>query len=77
MSTTRVLLMPDQFEKLAREFVDELHKIPLYDVDSKRKLASEYLRKVQTIIRDNIIELPENGPNSVKAVIACNLLVDH
>jgi len=76
VSTTRVLLTPEQIEKLARELVEELHKIPLYDVDSKRRLASEYLRKVQTIIRDNIIELPDNEPNSVKAVIACNMLVD-
>jgi hypothetical protein len=71
-----VLLTPDQFQELAAEFVNELHKVPLYDVQSKRTLASEYLRKVQTVIRNNICELPDADSNSVKAVIAFDMLVD-
>ena len=77
MSTNRALLTPDQFEKLASEFVDELHKVPLYDVDNKRRLAAQYLTRVQTIIWHNITELANDEPTSVKAVIACDLLADH
>jgi hypothetical protein len=74
--TPRVLLIPDQFEKLAAEFVDQLHSVPLYDVHRKRALASEYFRKVQTIIVDNICALPDDNPNSVKSVIALDLLAE-
>lgn len=76
MCTPRVLLTPDQFQELAAEFVNQLHEVPLYDVQTKRTLASEYLRKVQTVIRNNICELPDADSNSVKALIAIDMLVD-
>ena len=76
MCTPRVLLTPDQFQELAAEFVNQLYEVPLYDVQTKRTLASEYLRKVQTVIRNNICELPDADSNSVKALIAIDMLVD-
>ena len=76
MCTTRVLLTPGQFQELAAEFVHALHKGPLYDVQSKRTLAIEYLRKVQTVITCNICELPDDDSISVKAAIAFDVSVD-
>ena len=74
MSTVRILPTSAQIEQVATEFVDELHKIPLYDVASKRRLTSEYLRKVQDIILENICKLTDDEAKSVKAMVALNML---
>ena len=65
----RVLLTSKEFEQLARELVEELHKIPLYAVDEKRKLCSNYLKKIESTLIGNISKLKNNQAESVIAQI--------
>ncbi len=69
----QIVLTSQQFDDLACEFVNELHKIPLYDVARKQRLASEYLRKVQSRLIANIHELPRDV--SVRSVLLAEKLL--
>jgi hypothetical protein len=73
---SRVLLTSKQFEQLAQEFIDELHKISLYDTVRKRRLASNYLKTVQSLIVSNICELEENCEGDPFASIKAQFLAD-
>lgn len=54
MPDRRILLTKGQIETLSKQFVDELHKIPIFDTDTKKKLISGYINKVQAMIAKNI-----------------------
>ena len=73
---SQIVLTAQQFDDLACEFVNQLHEIPLYDVARKQRLASEYLRRVQSLLAENIVaninELPEDS--SVLSVLLAERL---
>jgi len=76
MSKMRVLLTLEEFEQLAREVVNELQKIPLYDVTGKRRLALRYLKKVESIMLGNISKLADDKAESVITVTILDRLGD-
>jgi hypothetical protein len=73
MNNGCVLLTDEQFNELAREFVEEIMKIPLYDNTAKQHIASKHLKKIQKIICDNIVEIGSDGFESVfgKIMLEC------
>ncbi len=54
MPDRRILLTKEQIETLSKQFVDKLQKIPPSRTDAKRELISEYIKKVQDMIANNI-----------------------
>jgi hypothetical protein len=70
MSNNRVLLTKAEFEGLSQQFITEIHRLPLYDLAAKQRLALKYLRKVQDIIIERIRQL--DSAESVKAAIDCD-----
>jgi len=71
-----VRLTQAQLNELAEEALCELHKIPLYDFEKKLGLVSEYLKKVESIILDNIKKLPEDDSRSVLRVAMVDRLLN-
>jgi len=76
MTTRRVLLTSKEFEQLANELVEELQRLPLYDVDGKRHLCTRYLREIESIILDNINKLDDHRADSVIAHATFDMLKD-
>ena len=77
MPDRRILLTKEQIETLSNQFVGELHNIPLFRTDTKKELISEYINKVQEIIKKNINTFANDFPERFLSSItlsACSLL---
>ena len=61
MDNKRVSLTKEQIEHLSTELLEKLHEKPLYDIDGKRNLISEYIKNVENIIVHNIKNLINDG----------------
>lgn len=72
------LLSKKQIETISNQFIDELHKIPLYDTDTKKKLFAEYTKKIEMMIIGNmktIIEKDPAYPASIPPGLINNILM--
>ena len=76
MSEMRMLLSKKQIETLSNHFLDELHKIPLYDTDTKKKLFSEYINRVQKMIAANIGTFINDTPDCDTKTLLAQIVAD-
>ncbi len=72
----RILLTKEQIETLSKQFVEELHEIPLYKTDTKKKLISEYINKVQEIIKKNIHTFANDFPDCDAETLRARIVAD-
>jgi len=76
MDNKRILLSKEQLEGLSTEMVGKLHQIPLYDIDAKKGLIAEYIKKGQSLIVDNIINLVNDEPDGSVRLVLTQILTD-
>ncbi len=57
------LLLNKQIETISNQFIDELHRIPLYDTDTKKKLFAEYTKKIEMMIIGNMKTIINKDPD--------------
>ena len=76
MSDKRILLSKEQIETLSNQFLDELHKIPLYDTYTKKKLISEHIKRVQMMIAANMKTLINDTPDCDAKTLLAQIVAD-
>lgn len=76
MPDRRILLTKGQIETLSKQFVDELHKIPIFDTDTKKKLISGYINKVQDLIKKNINTFANDFPDCDAETLRARIVAD-
>ena len=70
------LLSNRQIETISNQFIDELHRIPLYDTDTKKKLFAEYTKKIEMMIIGNMKTIVEKDPGCDAKKLFALMLAD-
>jgi hypothetical protein len=71
-----ILLSTEQIETISNQFINELHKIPLYDTDTKHKLFSEYIKKIEMMIIEKMQNISNKIPDCDTKKLFALMLAD-
>ena len=76
MSEMRILLSKERIETLSKQFVDKLHRLFPYTTETKKKLISEYINKVQKEIAENMKTLINATPDCDAKTLLAAIVAD-
>jgi hypothetical protein len=62
MKDKRILLTAEELKRLSLECVNELHRLPRYDIDAQIDLISQYIYKAQYLVIHNTKTLANDFP---------------
>ena len=71
-----IFLSNNQIKIISDQFIIELHEKPLYDINAKKKLFIEYIKKVEILISSNASIFINDHQNSDDKLLLTKIVTD-